>query len=142
MIIRYVCTPLNRCSLNKGNRASIIFYKSGNTPGGITQEKYDSLLAIFKRKQSDILLQMEQHNRANENYYLEASRLLELSTKAHGLFESSNVDLKRKLLTFILQNSKMDGKKLIPELKMPFDVILQANKTQDWLPRMGRFSNF
>jgi hypothetical protein len=60
---------------------------------------------------------MEQHNRADENYYLEASRLLELSTKEHGLFESSNVDLKRKLLTFILQNSKM-------------------------APRMGRFSNF
>ena len=77
---------------------------------------------------------MEQHNKADENYYLEASRLLELSTKAYGLFESSNVDLKRKLLTFILQNSKMDGKKLIPELKMPFDVILQANKTQNWLP--------
>jgi len=50
---------------------------------------------------------MEQHNRADENYCLEASRLLELSTKAHGLFESSNVDLKRKLLTFILQNSKL-----------------------------------
>ena len=110
--------------------------------GSITQEKYGSLLVEFKRKQSDILLQMEQHNRADENYYLEASRLLELSTKAHGLFESSNVDLKRKLLTFILQNSKMDGIKLIPELKMPFDVILQANKTQNWLPLLDTLRTY
>jgi len=27
----------------------------------------------------------------------------------------------------------MDGKKLIPSLKMPFDAILTANKTKDWL---------
>jgi hypothetical protein len=28
----------------------------------------------------------------------------------------------------------MDGKKLIPSLKIPFDAILTANKTKDWLP--------
>ena len=27
----------------------------------------------------------------------------------------------------------MDGKKLIPSLKRPFDAILEANKTKDWL---------
>jgi len=45
-------------------------------------------------------------------------------------------------INFILQNSKIDGKRLIPELKMPFDVILQANKTQDWLPLVDVFRNY
>lgn len=42
---------------------------------------------------------------------------------------------KRELLSYLLQNSQKDGKKLIPSLKMPFDAILEANKTKDWLPK-------
>lgn len=80
---------------------------------------------------------MEQHSNADENYYVEASRLLELAHRAYELFEISEATQKRELLSFLLQNCKMDGKKLIPSLKMPFDQILLANKTQNWLPRQG-----
>ena len=74
--------------------------------GSITQEKYDSLLAKYKQVQADILLQMEQHSKADETYYTEASRLLELASRAYQLFESSEDDKKRELLHFLLQNSK------------------------------------
>ena len=76
---------------------------------------------------------MEQHSKADETYYTEASRLLELASRAYELFESSEDDKKRELLHFLLQNSKMKGDKLIPTLQMPFDAILLANKTKDWL---------
>lgn len=76
---------------------------------------------------------MEEHNEADEKYYIEASKLLELAQKAYKLFEVSEVQQKRDLLFYLLQNSKMDGKKLIPSLRMPFDAILTANKTKDWL---------
>lgn len=101
----------------------------------ITQEKYDTLLEKYKRIQADTLLQMEQHSKADENYYVEASKLLELAHRAYELFEISEATQKRELLSFLLQNCKMDGKKLIPSFKMPFDQILLANKTQNWLPR-------
>jgi len=103
--------------------------------GRITKEKYDTLLEKYKRIQADTLLQMEQHSKADENYYVEASKLLELAHRAYELFEISEATQKRELLSFLLQNCKMDGKKLIPSLKMPFDAILVANKTQNWLPR-------
>lgn len=103
--------------------------------GSITQEKYDTLLAKYKTVQSDLLLQMEQHSKADENYYVEASRLLELASRAYELFESSEDSQKRELLQYLLQNSKMKGNKLVPTLQMPFDAILLANKTKDWLPR-------
>lgn len=76
---------------------------------------------------------MEQHSKADENYYVEASKLLELAHRAYELFEISEATQKRESLSFLLQNCKMDGKKLIPSLKMPFDQILLANKTQNWL---------
>lgn len=84
---------------------------------------------------------MEQHSKADENYYVEASKLLELAHRAYELFEISEATQKRELLSFLLQNCKMDGKKLIPSLKMPFDQILLANKTQNWLPLKDLFCN-
>jgi len=102
--------------------------------GRITEDKYDTLLDKYKRIQADLILQMEQHSNADENYFIKASRLLKLAHKAHKLFEKANANQKRELLSYLLQNSQMDGKKLIPRLKMPFDAILEANKTKDWLP--------
>lgn len=101
--------------------------------GSITQEKYDTLLEKYKRIQADVLIQMEEHSNADESYHIEAGKLLELAQKAYKLFEISEAKQKRELLSYLLQNSKMDGKKLIPSLKMPFDAILTANKTKDWL---------
>jgi hypothetical protein len=77
---------------------------------------------------------MEQHSNADENYFVKASKLLELAHNAHELFEKADAYQKRELLFYLFQNSQMDGKKLLPSLKMPFDAILEANKTKDWLP--------
>ena len=82
---------------------------------------------------------MERHSKADETYYVEASKLLELASRAHEIFESSKADGKRELLKYLLQNSEMKGKKVIPRLQMPFDAILLANKTQDWLPQPRLF---
>ncbi len=101
--------------------------------GSITAEKYDSLLTRYKKQQSDILIQMERHSKADEKYYIEAGKLLELARNAAELFESSEDIEKRELLKFLLQNSKMDREKLVPTLQMPFDAILSANKSQTWL---------
>lgn len=76
---------------------------------------------------------MEQHSNADKNYFVKASKLLELAHKTHELFEKANAYQKRELLFYLFQNSQMDGKKFIPSLKMPFDAILEANKTKDWL---------
>jgi len=103
--------------------------------GNITQDKYDTLLDKYKKIQADLLLQMEQHSNADENYFVKASKLLELAHNAHELFEKADAYQKRELLFYLFQNSQMDGKKLIPSLKMPFDAILEANKTKDWLRR-------
>jgi hypothetical protein len=76
---------------------------------------------------------MERHSKADEKYYIEAGKLLELARRVYELFESSEDSEKRELLKFLLQNSKMDKEKLVPTLQMPFDAILNANKLKTWL---------
>ncbi len=108
---------------------------------GITQEMYDTMLSKFKSQQEEILEQMGKHNEADQDYYFKANKLLELAKNAHLLFEKAEIEQKRKLLNFVFQNSKLRGKKLEVEAKMPFDAILLGNKTNNWLPLINAFRN-
>jgi len=102
--------------------------------GSITQEMYDTMLARFKKQQEDILDQMDRHNEADEDYYIKASKLLELAKNSYILFEKAQIEQKRRLLNFVFQNSTLRGEKLEITAKMPFDTIIDCNKTQNWLP--------
>ncbi len=101
--------------------------------GRITQEIYDKKLKEYKGKQQDLLSQMKEHSNADENFYITAVTLLDLSSRALEIFKSSEVNEKRVLLKLLLQNCVLNGRKLLFELKTPFDVIAQHSKTQDWL---------
>jgi len=100
----------------------------------IIQDVYDKKLKEYKEKQTDLLLQMEEHSNADEDFYLNASRVLDLASRALEIFESSETTEKRALLNFLLQNPVLDGKNLIFELKSPFDSILECSQTQNWCP--------
>jgi len=95
---------------------------------------YDKKLKKYKEKQQDLLIQMEGHSKADEAFYLTASKVLNLVSRALEIFESYQVSEKRALLNFLLQNPVLSGRKLLFKLKSPFDVIAQCGKTQDWLP--------
>ncbi len=95
---------------------------------------YDKKLKEYKEKQQDLFIQMEEHSKADENFYLAASKVLNLASRALQISESSEVTEKRALLNFVLQNPVLSGRKLLFKLKSPFDVIAQCGKTQNWLP--------
>ncbi|MDP2649770.1 MAG: hypothetical protein Q8P10_02910, partial [bacterium] len=71
--------------------------------------------------------------KADENYYTNASTLLELANRAYELFLGSELDEKRQLLGFALQNATFDGEKLDFTLKKPFDTLALCSKRQNWL---------
>lgn len=101
--------------------------------GRITQDIYDKKLKEYKEKQTDLLLQMEEHSNADQDFYLNASRVLDLANRALEVFESSETTEKRALLNFLLQNPVLEGKNLVFTLKSPFDSIVECSQTQDWL---------
>jgi len=95
---------------------------------------YDRKVKEYKEKQQGLLIQMEEHSKADEAFYLTASKVLSLASRALEIFESSEVSEKRALLNFLLQNPVLSGRKLLFKLRSPFDIIAQYSKTQNWLP--------
>ena len=103
----------------------------------ITKDFYDNKLKEMKQKQYDINIQLENHTKADENYYITASTVLNLAKNALSLFESSEVLEKRAMLNFILQNCVASGKKLEFDLRSPFEHILTFAKQPTGLREQG-----
>ncbi len=102
--------------------------------GRITPEIYDTKVQELKQKQVEILKQMELHERADENYYIQLGRLLDLASRAHELFTRSKVDQKRRLLQSLLSNLTLSGKKLSISLQEPYNLIFEHASRSQWLP--------
>lgn len=69
-----------------------------------------------------------------ESAYFEIGiKILKLANKAHLLYEKQNAKEKRKLFKFLLLNSKMEGKNVSFELKMPFSLLVETKKNENWL---------
>ncbi len=100
--------------------------------GSITAEMYDKKLKEYKAKQADLLQQMQEHSKADEEHHLTAARLLDICKRADSIFESSEPLEKRQFLNFILQNSTLTRNKPVFTLKPVFAGIVKAHETQNW----------
>ncbi len=88
---------------------------------------FDKKLKEYKERQAIINRKIQNYSDTDESYYITANTVLNLAKRAYEIFKSSEPLEKRQLLNFLLQNCKLDGKKLSFELKTPFDTVLLAN---------------
>ena len=58
----------------------------------------------YRAKQEKIQKRMDNLQKADEEYYITASYILNLANRAYDLFLSSEPDIKRQLLKLLLQN--------------------------------------
>lgn len=101
--------------------------------GRITGEKCDKVIREATQNQEEIRQKQANLEKADENYYTNASTLLELANRAYDLFMCSELDERRQLLGFVVQNAVFDGKNLDFTLKKPFDTLVLCAKRQNWL---------
>jgi site-specific DNA recombinase len=94
--------------------------------GRIDNVFFDRKAGEVRDEQCRITRDIEAHQTANRSYIEEGIRLLELSQRAAELFESQPASEKRKLLDFVLSNSRWKGGKLEAEYRQPFDLIAAA----------------
>jgi len=95
--------------------------------GSITKDIYDKKLLEFKDRQERINIEVEEHTRADENYYLTAGTVLSLAQRSMDLFnhEKSTIAEKRALLNYLIKDAVVDGnKKLTFSLRSPYNHIL------------------
>jgi site-specific DNA recombinase len=95
--------------------------------GRLSAAEYDTQVEKQKIKQQEILHNLEKYKNANTSYYITASKILDVASRASELFESSEIDEKRLILKNVLQNLKLDDKKLTYELKTPYNMLFLYN---------------
>jgi len=78
---------------------------------------------------------------AEDNYYISAKYLLELSNRAYELFKSSEVEERRQLIKLVLSNLRVEDKLVRYDAVKPFDTILNYADGQLWLPLKDAFIN-
>jgi hypothetical protein len=105
-----------------------------NPRASITKDEYDKKALELKERQHEIDIKMKQYTKADESFRITVGYLLDLASRAYELFESSKVEEKRQLLGFVLSNMTLEKKKLVFNLKEPFDAIVDANSRSQWLP--------
>lgn len=100
----------------------------------IKPELFDELISEKTQMQGDLLEQIKDHSRGNEQFILSASKILEVAHNASELFLSQDVRMsqKHRLLEFVLSNLRLSGETLLFELKTPFDVIAGCSKNDSW----------
>ena len=103
--------------------------------GSITNNEYDRFHQTFREQAADINLRLAQLQEAENNYFITAKYLLDLTSRAHELFMSSEVEEKRHLIKLILSNLELKGEKIVYDVLSPFDLILKCSDHPLWLGR-------
>ncbi len=52
---------------------------------------------------------MKNHLKADQNFKLTVNTVLSIASKAYELFESSNIEQKRKLINYVFSNLELEG---------------------------------
>ena len=101
----------------------------------ITADEYDKLYKEFREKIAEMDTRLTNLQEAEDDYYLTANYLLQLTNRAYDLFVGSEIEQKRQLLKLILLNPTLKGKNLCYDLIKPFDTILDYADNKLWLRR-------
>ncbi len=104
--------------------------------GRITDDEYDKFYQTFREQLGSIDTRLALLQEAEDNYYITAKYLVDLTQRAYELFKSSEVEERRQLIKLVLSNLKVEGKKVVYEAQKPFNMILDFTDRQAWLPRL------
>ena len=96
--------------------------------GLVDENTYQQKFTEAKTRQQEILVKMQRHVTADETFHITATTVLNLASRVRQLFESSEVEEKRQLLNFVVQNLRLEGEKLVYTLREPFSMIMKARE--------------
>ena len=98
----------------------------------ITRDMCDKKMQELLQRQHEITNYLESQTKADEVFYVTVKSMLELCSHAYEIFESSSIDKKRKLLSFLVSNITMKDGKVQYTLKNPFHELVELAKNEEW----------
>lgn len=102
--------------------------------GKINEDDYERFYQKFCDQMNDVNVKLANLQTAQNNYYITARYVLDLSNRAYDLFVGSEVEQKRQLIKLILSNLTLKDEKLVWEAHAPFDMIINCSDHQVWRP--------
>lgn len=96
--------------------------------GGITQEAYDKKLSSLKEQQGLLQIELKEYTNGNYDFLTTVGATFSLAKRAREIFDSSEVEEKRQILNYLLQNPVVEGKKLYFTTKKLFNMLLNIPK--------------
>lgn len=103
--------------------------------GRITTTSYDKYVTKYKAEKEELEYKLVEYTNNDKSFVLTAEHLLRLAQNAQTIFKNSQPVQKNKILKALLANAEIDQKRLQLHLLKPFDKLLSATKTQNWLRR-------
>lgn len=91
--------------------------------GEVEEAFYRRNVFQWREEQAQVRARIERHEKADQNYIEQGIRLLEMARNAQELYRSRGQAERAALLGFILPGSTLQGDRVIPAFKPPFDII-------------------
>ena len=130
--IKRITTEIDRLRIKKDNLIEMFIDPSNFNRMSITKDEYDKKLQNISDLQQTKSIELEEHLRADTDYKTAIATVFSVAKRAEEIFLSSEVEEKRQLLNFLLQNPVVNGKNLYYTMKSPFNVLLNIDTVTDW----------
>lgn len=102
----------------------------------ITTAEYDKHLQGFVQQEQELQEELDEASKADTKFLKTSLSVLELAQNASVIFKEAQPERKQQILNFVTSNLWWNGEKLLYKLEEPFEVLLDASKTENWLPRL------
>lgn len=96
--------------------------------GVISNDFWQEKTKEWQEEKDLLVIKLDALNKANKDYLINSSSILELCKDAHSMFLSKLPEERRKLLNLVCSNFSFDNEKLNVELISPFNDIFKANQ--------------
>ncbi len=100
--------------------------------GRITDDEYDRFYQTLRAELTEITVQLERLQEAEDNYYVTSKYLLDLASRAYELFAGSEAEEKRLLIKLVLSNLSIKDENIVYDVQKPFDLLLECSDRQLW----------
>lgn len=101
----------------------------------ITEEEHERKREELTSKRTRILMELEEHNNADDSFNENMINVLQVAANAHKTFKVSINEKKRKLIKLVLSTLKLNGRKLEFTLRPPFDEFVKNTEIGEWWAR-------
>ncbi len=96
---------------------------------------YDKKVKEQNARRVDLESKIKKLQTGNNYCRITAKHLLSITQRIQSVFESSEIDEKRQILSLVFQNFLLQGEKLLFNAKTPFNEVLSCNilaKNASW----------